>query len=214
MRELVATRELWPRSSRPARSSSSFAGRGTTSTSGSAPRCSSMPSTATRSRTPRTVRATGLIPFAGFMDLMERRYEPAIAAFLETMRARRAQRRDLQRAGAGLRTDRLPDPGRPGAALGPELPGQPLDVPGRRGRRASLADSSAAPRARVGRGPLPHPGRADAGAAGPLAQRLVRHLFPRHGFSRGRTGAQYLGRPGRARPRRSRRAPRSSPGCG
>jgi galactokinase/mevalonate kinase-like predicted kinase len=32
------------------------------------------------------VRGTGLIPFPGFQDLMERRYEQAIAAFLETMR--------------------------------------------------------------------------------------------------------------------------------
>ena len=45
---------------------------------------------------------------------------------------RRPQRRDRQRPGAGLRADRLPDPGRPGAAVGPELPGQPLDVPRRR----------------------------------------------------------------------------------
>jgi galactokinase/mevalonate kinase-like predicted kinase len=33
----------------------------------------------------RVTRATGHIPFAGFMDLMERRYEPAIATFLATM---------------------------------------------------------------------------------------------------------------------------------
>src|SRR5262252_5037188 len=32
------------------------------------------------------VPATGLIPFPGFQDLMERRYEQAIAAFLEAMR--------------------------------------------------------------------------------------------------------------------------------
>jgi galactokinase/mevalonate kinase-like predicted kinase len=32
------------------------------------------------------VGGTGLIPFAGFQDLMERRYEQAIAAFLEAMR--------------------------------------------------------------------------------------------------------------------------------
>src|SRR5262249_50772236 len=32
------------------------------------------------------VRGTGLIPFPGFRDLMERRYEQAIAAFLDTMR--------------------------------------------------------------------------------------------------------------------------------
>ncbi len=32
------------------------------------------------------IRGSGLIPFAGFRDLMERRYEQAIAAFLETMR--------------------------------------------------------------------------------------------------------------------------------
>ena len=94
----------------------------------------------------------GHIPFAGFMDLMERRYEQAIATFLEAMQARRAQRRDLQRAGAGLRADRLRDPGRPGAAVGSELSGQSLDVPGRRRRRASAAASSPASRARVGRG--------------------------------------------------------------
>ena len=32
------------------------------------------------------LRGTGLIPFPGFQDLMERRYEQAIAAFLEAMR--------------------------------------------------------------------------------------------------------------------------------
>ena len=32
------------------------------------------------------IRGSGHIPFTGFMDLMERRYEPAIATFLETMR--------------------------------------------------------------------------------------------------------------------------------
>ncbi|MHB1558200.1 MAG: UTP--glucose-1-phosphate uridylyltransferase [Isosphaeraceae bacterium] len=33
------------------------------------------------------IRGTGLIPFAGFQDLMERRYEQAIAAFHESMRS-------------------------------------------------------------------------------------------------------------------------------
>src|SRR5262249_17543640 len=32
------------------------------------------------------IRGSGLIPFAGFKDLMERRYEQAIASFQETMR--------------------------------------------------------------------------------------------------------------------------------
>ena len=32
------------------------------------------------------IRQSGLIPFSGFMDLMERRYEPAIANFLESMK--------------------------------------------------------------------------------------------------------------------------------
>src|SRR5262249_5733986 len=31
------------------------------------------------------IREAGLIPFSGFVDLMERRYEPAIATFLRTM---------------------------------------------------------------------------------------------------------------------------------
>ena len=128
--------------------------------------------------------------------------------------ARRAQRRDLQRAGPGLRADRLSDPGRPGAALGPELPGQSLDVPGRRRRRAPAADPSAAARARVGRRPLPHSGRADSGAAGPVAQRLVRHFLPRHGLSRRGAGAEYLGRPGRAWPRSRRPVRRSRPAAG
>ncbi len=92
------------------------------------------------------IRGTGLIPFSGFMDLMERRYEQAIADVSRGDEARRAQRRDLQRAGAGLRADRLSDPGRPGAAVGSELPGQSLDVPRRRRRRASAADSSPAAR--------------------------------------------------------------------
>ena len=33
------------------------------------------------------IRQSGLIPFSGFMDLMERRYEPAITSFLKTMKA-------------------------------------------------------------------------------------------------------------------------------
>ncbi len=33
------------------------------------------------------IKAAGYIPFGGFVDLMERRYEPAIAAFLDAMRA-------------------------------------------------------------------------------------------------------------------------------
>jgi galactokinase/mevalonate kinase-like predicted kinase len=32
------------------------------------------------------IRGSGYIPFAGFIDLMERRYEPAIATFLETIK--------------------------------------------------------------------------------------------------------------------------------
>ena len=128
--------------------------------------------------------------------------------------ARRAERRDLQRPGPGLRAGRLPGPGRPGAAIGPELPGQPLDVPGRRGGRASAAHPPPAPGARVGRRALPDPGRADARAAGPLAQRLVGHLLPRHGLSRRRPGAEHLGRPGRPRPRRPPRPADRDAGCG
>ena len=47
-------------------------------------------------------------------------------------RRRRAERHHRQRPGAGLRADCLPDARRPGPAVGPELPGKPLDVPGRR----------------------------------------------------------------------------------
>ena len=49
------------------------------------------------------------------------------------------------------------------------------------------------------RRPLPHPARSHAGAHGPDAQRLERHLLPRHGFPRGRAGAERLHRPRRAR---------------
>ena len=102
-----------------------------------------MRSTATRSRTTPAIRQRG-------PDPVLRLHGPDGAAlrtgdrdaFSSTIEARRAQRRNLQRAGAGLRADRLSDPGRPGAAIGPELPGQSLDVPGRRRRRAPAADPS------------------------------------------------------------------------
>ena len=89
-------------------------------------------------------RESGLIPFPGFVDLMERRYEQAIATFRDAMKPRRPERRDLQRACPSLRADRLSEPGRPGAEVGPELSGQPLDVPGRTGRRAPAANPSCA----------------------------------------------------------------------
>ena len=94
---------------------------------------------------------------------MERRFEQAIAAFRAAVRRRRAERRDRQRAGAGVRADRLSDPRRPGPPVGPELPGQPLDVPGRRRptsiRSGSIPGSSSAT---SDDGALPDPGRADA----------------------------------------------------
>ncbi len=52
------------------------------------------------------------------------------------------ERLDPQRPGPGLRADHLSDPRRPGPAVGPELQGEPLDVPGRPGRRASDPDPS------------------------------------------------------------------------
>ena len=66
---------------RPARSSRRFASRARTCTSGSGPRCSSTRFTATTIQEDPSVRRTGLIPFDGFMDLMDRRYEQAITAF-------------------------------------------------------------------------------------------------------------------------------------
>ncbi len=48
------------------------------------------------------IRGVGHIPFSGFMDLMERRYEPAIARFLETMKHDGPNGAICQRAGAGL----------------------------------------------------------------------------------------------------------------
>ena len=84
------------------------------------------------------IRGTGHIPFAGFMDLMERRYEPAIASFLETMKHDGPNGAICSALAQVLRADRVCDAGRPGAAIGQELPGQSLDVSGRRGRRAPL----------------------------------------------------------------------------
>ena len=79
---------------------------------------------------------------------MERRFEQAIAAFRAAMRRDGPERGDRQRPGAGVRAGRLPDPRRPGPAVGPELPGEPLDVPRRAGRRAPDPDPPPAPRAR------------------------------------------------------------------
>ena len=50
--------------------------------------------------------------------------------------------------------------------------------------------------------PFPDPRRADGRPHGPLAQRLERHLLPRHGFSPRGPRAERLDRPGRPRPRR------------
>ena len=50
--------------------------------------------------------------------------------------------------------------------------------------------------------PFPILREAHAGAHGPVAQRLERHLLPRHGLSRRRAGAERLDRPGGARARR------------
>ena len=133
---------------------------------------------------------------------MERRYEQAITAFRHAMKDDRPNGAICQRPGPGLRTDRVPDPRRSGAAVGPKLRGQPLDVPRGGRRRASAAARLPAVRTRVGGRPLPDPHRADAGAARPFAQRLVRHLLPGHGLPRGRPGVEHLGRSGRPRPRR------------
>ena len=95
------------------------------------------------------IRQAGLIPYSGFMDLMERRYEPAIASFLETMKASGPDG-TIASALARLRAERVPDSGRPGPPLRPELPGQPLDVPRRRCRRTSALDPSSIALARVG----------------------------------------------------------------
>ncbi len=50
-------------------------------------------------------------------------------------------------------------------------------------------------------GSYPDPARTHAGAHGPHAQRVERHLLPRHGFPRRREGAECLRRSRRARPR-------------
>ena len=79
--------------------------------------------------------------FPGFMDLMERRYEPAIASFLETMRRDGPNGAICSALAQAYEQIAFADPGRPGAAIGSELPGQSLDVSRRRGRRAPAANS-------------------------------------------------------------------------
>ena len=67
----------------------------------------------------------------------------------------------------------------------------------------SRCASAASCSRRAADGSYPDPARAHAGADGPHAQRVERHLLPRHGFSRGRAGAERLDRPRRARARRA-----------
>ena len=85
VRELTR-RPASPRSSQACEELEPFARAARTSTSGSGPLCSSTPSTATTSRKIRRSARPGLIPFDGFMDVMERRYEQAITAFRTAMR--------------------------------------------------------------------------------------------------------------------------------
>ena len=99
----------------------------------------------------------------GFEDLIE----PPVRAGDRRVPGRPAARAvpssaDCQRPGPGLRADHLSDPRRPGPAIGPQLPGQPLDVPRRPRRRAPARASSRPAGARRRRRPVPDPRRADA----------------------------------------------------
>ena len=63
----------------------------------------------------RRGHAARSIPFAGYTNLLKRRFEEAIDIFLAAQAERRAERRHLQRAGRRLPRARLPDARRPGA---------------------------------------------------------------------------------------------------
>ena len=147
------------------------------------------------------VAPRGLIPFNGSRNLLKRRFEEAIDIFLAAQSAHGpsdAISSALAAAYRALGFQTLADQVRRSVRsvrgnqwmfrIGPP-------------RRSSAADPARTARAHVAGALFPDPARSHAGAHGPHAQRLERHLLPRHGFSRGRARAQRLHRSRRARPR-------------
>ena len=158
------------------------------------------------------IRATGLIPFSGFTHLMDRRYEQAIAEFLDAWRvgpsgtvasalARAYEQVAFQTLADQVRSSVRSCRGnrwmfRVGCAdehplrIAPQLLAREPDL--------SLFPIL------VERTPV----RLDLSHSGWSDIFFLGMDFP------GRPGAEHLGRPGRARPRRENRGRRSSPGCG
>ena len=173
--------------------STTSAAAATTSTNASGRSSSFTPSIAFTFPGLSATAAPALIPFAGFDNLLKRRFEEAIEIFLAAASRARRQRRHLQRAGRQLPRARFPDPGRPGPPQRAQRARQPVDVPHRPHRRLSAAPPS---RASCRRSGLPHPARGHARPHGPHAQRMERHFLPRHGFPGRRARPQRLHRSG------------------
>ncbi len=145
------------------------------------------------------VAQRGFVPFDGYSYLLTRRFEEVDRHFPARAGGAGAEPVGFQRAGRRVSPAGLPDPGRPGAAQRPLGARQPVDVPPGPSRGPAAADPERAARASFARCAVPDPPRDHAGAHGPVAQRLERHLLSRHGLSRGRPGSEHLRRPGRAR---------------
>ena len=115
--------------------------------------------------------------------------------------ARRDERFPVERAFRGVPRAGVPDAGGAGAAGGAVAARQPLDVPHRACPRPPVARPARADAGFAG-GSVSHPGRANAGAHGPVAFGLERHLLPGHGLPRGGARPQRVGRPRDLRSRR------------
>ena len=143
VRELVAGASLAEKLAGVRRARAVPPGRATTSTSGSGPRCSSTRSTATTSRTRRGPAGHGADPVRrvqgpdGAAVRAGDRVVPRGDAATTGPTARSASA--LAQAYEQVAYQTLADQVR---AVGPELPGQPLDVPGRRRGRASRSGST------------------------------------------------------------------------
>ena len=181
--ESLARTQVWQRNSRHAGSSRSFAAAAKTCTNGCAHRSSCTRFTATRFRKTRRSGA-GLIPFSGFTHLMDRRYEQAIAEFLDAMTRDGPSGTVASALAQGLRTGRVPDAGRPGAATrfdharaiaGCSAWAAPTNIRCELRRSCWLREPDL--------GLFPILVERTAGAARSFPQRLVGHLLPGDGFS-------------------------------
>ena len=174
------SKNCWP----SARRSTASAAPATTSTSACGRCSSSTPSTASTSRRAAARAAGALIPFAGYAHLLKRRFEEAIDIFLAAQAADGPSAAISSALAAGYRAlgfQTLADQVRRSvrSVRGNQWmfrTGHPADYPLR------IRPELLARRAREAA--VPDPARSHAGAHGPDAQRLERHLLPRHGFSR------------------------------